>query len=197
MGCDYSNYRASELFNWLSYFLSKLAIGSGPRYQILSHVFARCVSQKTYGHARIARESRMAIGFFGFLTRAKCKKVWHKSYTSSHCLVGNGIKLEAVGLQFWPYWWRPCGVTWDSSRTVVVRKLLRTSALFAKLSKILEKGKNCERPFKYSSLTLSTGPNITGVLQYCSLFMGRALICQLFFWELCHYLVVFWKAWHC
>ena len=157
MGCDYSNYRASELFNWLSYFLSKLAIGSGPRYQILSHVFARCVSQKTYGHARIARDSRM----------------------------------EAGGLQFGPYWWRPCGVTWDSSRTVVVRKLLRTSALFAKLSKILEKGKNCERPFKYSSLTLSTGPNITGVLQYCSLFMGRALICQLFFWELCHYLVVF------
>ena len=29
-------------------------VGSGPRYQILSHVFARCPSQKTYGHARIA-----------------------------------------------------------------------------------------------------------------------------------------------
>ena len=28
--------------------------GSGPRYQILSHFFARCASQKTHGHARIA-----------------------------------------------------------------------------------------------------------------------------------------------
>ena len=47
------------------------------------------------------------------------------------CLVqvGNGIELEAVGLQFEPYRWRPCGVTWDSSRTVVVIKLRRTSAL--------------------------------------------------------------------
>ena len=25
--------------------------------------------------------------------------------------VGNGIELEAVGLQFEPYRWRPCGVT--------------------------------------------------------------------------------------
>ena len=47
------------------------------------------------------------------------------------CLVqvGNGIDLEAVGLQFEPYRRRPCGVTWDSSRTVVVIKLRRTSAL--------------------------------------------------------------------
>ena len=43
--------------------------------------------------------------------------------------VGNGIDLEAVGLQFEPYQWRPCGVTWDSTRTVVVIKLLQTSAL--------------------------------------------------------------------
>ena len=50
------------------------------------------------------------------------------------CLVqvGNGIELEAVGLQFEPYRWRPCGVTWDSSRTVVVIKLRRTSALIQK-----------------------------------------------------------------
>ena len=49
------------------------------------------------------------------------------------CLVqvGNGIELEAVGLQFEPYRWRPCGVTWDSSRTVVVIKLRRTPALEA------------------------------------------------------------------
>ena len=47
------------------------------------------------------------------------------------CLVqvGNGIEPEAVGLQFEPYRWRPCGMTWDSSRTVVVIKLLLTSAL--------------------------------------------------------------------
>ena len=47
------------------------------------------------------------------------------------CLVqvGNGIELEAVGFRFEPYRWRPCGVTWDSSRTVVVIKLRRTSAL--------------------------------------------------------------------
>ena len=37
-----------------------------------------------------------------------------------------GIELEAVSLQFEPYRWRRCGVTWDSSRTVVVIKLLRT-----------------------------------------------------------------------
>ena len=34
-------------------------LGSGPRYQILSHVFACCASQKTHGHARIARVSRV------------------------------------------------------------------------------------------------------------------------------------------
>ena len=75
------------------------ALGSGPRYQILSPVFARCASQKTHGHARIAREtentricenctrnacdSRMSVCF---LARAMCKKVCHKSYTSGNCL---------------------------------------------------------------------------------------------------------------
>ena len=54
-----------------------------------------------------------------------------KSVLLCRCLVqvGNGIELKAVGLQFKPYQWRPCGVTWDSSRTVVVIKLRRTSAL--------------------------------------------------------------------
>ena len=33
-------------------------VGSGRRYQILSHVFARFASQKTHGHVRIARETR-------------------------------------------------------------------------------------------------------------------------------------------
>ena len=53
------------------------------------------------------------------------------------CLVqvGNGIELEAVGLQFEPYWWLPCGVTWDSSQTVVVIKLLRTSSLCIAINK--------------------------------------------------------------
>ena len=47
-----------------------------------------------------------------------------------YCLVqvGNGIELEAVGLLFEPYLWRPCSVTW-ASQTVLVLKLLRTSAL--------------------------------------------------------------------
>ena len=51
------------------------------------------------------------------------------------CLVqvGNGIELQAVGFQFEPYRWRPCGVTWDSSRTVVVIKLRRTSALRSRI----------------------------------------------------------------
>ena len=43
-----------------------------------------------------------------------------------------------VSLQFEPYRWRPCGVTWDSSRTVVVIKLRRTSALFTLASSCLE-----------------------------------------------------------
>ena len=47
------------------------------------------------------------------------------------CLVqvGNGIDLEAVNLQFKPFWWRHCGVTWDSSRAFVVIKLQQNSAL--------------------------------------------------------------------
>ena len=48
--------------------------------------------------------------------------------------VGNGIELEVVGFRFEPYRWRPCGVTWDSSRTVVVIKLRRTSALLLKFN---------------------------------------------------------------
>ena len=35
-------------------------VGSSPRYQILSHVFARCASHTTHGHARIARVSRVS-----------------------------------------------------------------------------------------------------------------------------------------
>ena len=56
---------------------------------------------------------------------------WLKILLQQLCLVqvGNGIELEAVGFRFEPYRWRPCGVTWDSSRTVVVIKLRRTSAL--------------------------------------------------------------------
>ena len=38
----------------------------------------------------------------------------------SGCLVQvvNGTELEDVGLQFEPCQWRPCGGTWDSSRTL-------------------------------------------------------------------------------
>ena len=76
-----------------------LWLGSGPRYQILSHVFARCLSQTTHCHERITRftamralhsfhtcftcYSRMAVCC---LTSSTCKNVWHKSYTSGHCL---------------------------------------------------------------------------------------------------------------
>ena len=56
------------------------------------------------------------------------------SDTLSECQVGNGIELEAVDLQFEPYRWRPCGITWDSSRTVVVLNLRRTSALMELVS---------------------------------------------------------------
>ena len=66
-------------------------------------------------------------------------KIWYIRsklglYTIMIVQVGNGIELEAVGLQFEPYRWRPCGVTWDLSRTVVVIKLRRTSALMVILT---------------------------------------------------------------
>ena len=59
-------------------FFSTCSLGSGLRYQILSHVFAHCASQKTFCHARFSsenrvnRDSRMAVDF---LTRSMCKKV--------------------------------------------------------------------------------------------------------------------------
>ena len=48
--------------------------------------------------------------------KVEIKTVWIQG-----CLVqvGNSIELEAVGFQFEPCRWRPYGVTWDSSRTVV------------------------------------------------------------------------------
>ena len=46
------------------------------------------------------------------------------SYTIRLVQVGNGIELEAIGFWFEPYQWLPCGLTWDSSQTVVVIKLL-------------------------------------------------------------------------
>ena len=39
------------------------ALGSGKRYQILSHVFARCASQTTHGHARITRVLRAILAW--------------------------------------------------------------------------------------------------------------------------------------
>ena len=96
-------------------------LGSGPRYMIMSHCFARCASQKTLGHARIARN---ACDFCNVQKRAT------KSDTSRYCLppnrsfllyrqgclvqVGNDIELDTVGCQFEPYRGRSCGVTWDS-----------------------------------------------------------------------------------
>ena len=60
-------------------------ISSGPRYMICVTLFARCTSQKTHGHARIACETGaiLACPCFTcnsgmsvcFLTRATCKNV--------------------------------------------------------------------------------------------------------------------------
>ena len=45
-----------------------------------------------FSHVRgFACNSRMSVCF---LTRATCKKVWHKSYTSGHCLLGSLGSLE-------------------------------------------------------------------------------------------------------
>ena len=64
-----------------------------------------------------------------FTTRPSASTLEERIRKGCLVQVGNGIELEAVGLHFEPYRWRPCGVTWDSSRTVVVIKLRRTSAL--------------------------------------------------------------------
>ena len=73
------------------------------------------------------------------IRHVKCERRWFHCDESlsttvtrrKGCLVqvGDGIELVAVGLQFEPYRWCPCSETWDSSRTVVVIKLRRTSAL--------------------------------------------------------------------
>ena len=63
------------------------------------------------------------------------------------CLVqvGNCIDLETVGLQFEPCRRRPCGVTCDSSRTVVIKlrrtvtsagSALRPAVLYAKYAEV-------------------------------------------------------------
>ena len=59
------------------------ALGSGPRYQILSHVFARCASQKTHGHARIARE-----------TRAKKCDTNHIPRSTGHCASREHARMD-------------------------------------------------------------------------------------------------------
>ena len=48
-------------------------VGSGPRYQISSHVFARCASQKTHGHARIALVSRAILACPNQLEQAEAQ----------------------------------------------------------------------------------------------------------------------------
>ena len=71
----------------------------------VSHFFARCVSQKTYSHARITRYSwhcwqwpenrnfRMAVGFFGL---SNVQKRATKSDTSGHCLLYNQLAAQFV-----------------------------------------------------------------------------------------------------
>ena len=138
-------------------------VGSGPRYQILSHVFARCASQTTHGHARIARvrtcenrtrfacDSRMKketrailacpcvvwlaqrakVSFacdshisVCCLTRSTCKKVWHRSYTSGHCLchcdsLCQGLKLMSIPNSTKTTWLPSC----DGSSVAVLKTL--------------------------------------------------------------------------
>ena len=49
------------------------SIGSGPRNQILSHVFAHCTSQKTYCHARISCISNtVMLELHAFQARITC-----------------------------------------------------------------------------------------------------------------------------
>ena len=59
------------------------------------------------------------------------KNFWYQAlFQLNQCLVqvGNGIELEAAGLQVEPYRWRPCGVAWHSSRIVVVINLNKAAA---------------------------------------------------------------------
>ena len=81
-----------------------------------------------------------------------------ESTTSCLVQVGNGIELEAVGLQFEPYRWRPCGVTWDSSRTVVVIKLRRTSALTTARSNRQERNRPFQSPDSDSHSAVPRAP---------------------------------------
>ena len=58
------------------------AVGSGPRYQILSHY---------------ACNSRMSVCF---LTLSTCKNVWNESYTLGHCLQSR-VDVEGLASTGW------------------------------------------------------------------------------------------------
>ena len=54
----------------------------------MSHFFARCVSQKTHGHARIARVIRVQFLHVRVFSDSRTmQKRATKSGTSGHCLV--------------------------------------------------------------------------------------------------------------
>ena len=74
--------KSAQIFSDI-YFKCQCAtpIGSGPRYQILSHVFARCASQKTYGHARNVQKHVTQIIYLGPLPRHQC----HSNATAQLC----------------------------------------------------------------------------------------------------------------
>ena len=65
-------------------------LGSGPRYQILSHVFARCASKKKYWHARIACK-----------TQAKCMWFKHVSVLFDLCNMQKSV-TQIIYLGPWP-----------------------------------------------------------------------------------------------
>ena len=66
--------------------VATLQLGSGPRYQILSHVFACCASQKTQGQKRIARETR-ALACPCVFVRFSHVRVFSKRVRFSHVRV--------------------------------------------------------------------------------------------------------------
>ena len=92
--------------------------------------------------------------------------------------VGNGIELEAVGLQFQTYLWLPCGVTWDQSRTVVVIKLRRTPSLFCMFMHI----------FCIFLHIYAIEVNVWGKCIYLHTFAYFLHICAIFFTYFCIYM---------
>ena len=100
-----------------------------------------CLYNHNLINAATAVQATRALMSLHWTRRVTCNMIqgliYYAMMGSGHSAIytlvqfGNGIELEAVGFQLEPYLWRPCGVTWESSRTVVVIKLRQTSTLTA------------------------------------------------------------------